>query len=56
LGPAWPAQSQAAEPQDTLEMCKQHLNAFSIMARSFECFGLSESARNVLFIDTEGAT
>jgi hypothetical protein len=37
LSPARPAQSQAAEPQDTLEMCKQHLNALSVMARSLEC-------------------
>src|SRR5262245_65610231 len=40
LSPARPAQSQAAEPQDTLEMCKQHLNALSVMARSLECFRL----------------
>src|SRR5262249_3022934 len=40
LSPARPAQSQAAEPQDTLEMCKQHLNALSVMARSLECFSL----------------
>jgi hypothetical protein len=23
-------------------MCKQHLNAFAITARSFECFGLGQ--------------
>jgi hypothetical protein len=40
LSPSRPAQSQAAEPQDTLEMCKQHLNALSVMARSLECFSL----------------
>src|SRR5262244_1669729 len=47
LGPARPAQSQAAEPQDALEMCKQHLNAFSVMARSLECFRLGQRASNV---------
>src|SRR6516162_7061192 len=47
LSPARPAQSQAAEPQDTLEMCKQHLNAFSIVARSLECFSLGQRASNV---------
>src|SRR6516164_9375212 len=47
LSPARPAQSQAAEPQDTLEMCKQHLNALSVMARSLECFSLGERASNV---------
>src|SRR5262249_18195724 len=47
LSPARPAQSQAAEPQDALEMCKQHLNAFSIVARSLECFSLGLRASNV---------
>src|SRR5262245_57530445 len=28
-------------------MCKQHLNAFSVMARSLECFSLGERASNV---------
>src|SRR5262249_22119123 len=42
-----PAQSQAAEPQVALEMCKQHLNAFSIVARSLECFSLGLRASNV---------
>src|SRR5262245_38810952 len=40
LSPARSAQSQAAEPQDTLEMRKQHLDALSVMARSLECFSL----------------
>jgi hypothetical protein len=35
------AQAQTTEPKDALEMGKQHLNAFAIVARSFECFGLS---------------
>jgi hypothetical protein len=34
-----PAQSQAAEPQDTLEMCKQHLNALSIVAMTLLTVG-----------------
>src|SRR5258708_7892207 len=28
-------------------MCKQHLNAFSVMARSLECFSLGQRASNV---------
>ena len=32
LGAAWSAQSQTAEPQDTLEMGKQHLDAFALTA------------------------
>ena len=32
LGAAWPAQSQTAEPQDTLEMGEQHLDAFALAA------------------------
>jgi hypothetical protein len=32
LGTAWPTQSQTAEPQDTLEMCEQHLDAFALAA------------------------
>src|SRR5262249_61670217 len=47
LSPARPAQSQAAEPQDTLEMCKQHLNALSVMARSLECFRLGQCPGHV---------
>src|SRR6266404_5030136 len=31
----------------TLEMCKQHLNALSIVARSLECFSLGQRASNV---------
>jgi hypothetical protein len=42
LSPARPAQSQAAEPQDTLEMCKQHLNALSVTAQSLERLGLGQ--------------
>src|SRR5271168_836017 len=30
LGAAWPAQSQPAEPQDTLQMRKQHLDTFPV--------------------------
>src|SRR5262245_64746835 len=47
LGPARPAQSQASEPEDTLEMCKQHLNTFAVMTRLFECRGLGMSPGNV---------
>src|SRR5262245_2417129 len=34
-------------------MCKQHLNAFSIMTRSLECFGFRHLPRNAtsLFVD-----
>jgi hypothetical protein len=31
-GTAWPAQSQPAEPQDTLQMRKQHLDTFPVAA------------------------
>jgi hypothetical protein len=37
------AQAQTTEPKDALEMGKQHLNAFAIAARAFECFGLGLS-------------
>src|SRR5262245_50990176 len=42
LGTAWPAQAQTTQPEDPLEMCKQHLNSFTIAARAIECFGLSQ--------------
>ena len=32
LGTAWPTQSQTAQLQDTLEMGKQHLDAFALAA------------------------
>jgi hypothetical protein len=32
LGTAWSAQSQPAEPQDTLQMRKQHLDTFPVAA------------------------
>ena len=47
LGTARPTQAQTTEPKDALEMCKQHLNAFAITARSFECFGLRQRPRHV---------
>jgi hypothetical protein len=50
LGTTRPAQSQAAEPQDALEMCKQHLNALSVMARSLERLGLGQRPGNVASI------
>jgi hypothetical protein len=40
LGAAWPTQAQTTEPEDALEMGKQHLNSFAIAARAIECFGL----------------
>jgi hypothetical protein len=30
LGAAWPAQSQPAEPQDTLQVRKQHFDTFPV--------------------------
>src|SRR5262249_2917410 len=39
LSTTWSTQAQTTEPKDTLEMCKQHLNTFSIPTRSLECFG-----------------
>src|SRR6266702_3122744 len=42
LGTARPTHAQTTEPKDAHEMCKQHLNAFAITARSFECFGLGQ--------------
>jgi hypothetical protein len=47
LSTARSAQSQAAKPQDALEMRKQHLNAFPITTRSLECFGLGQRPSNV---------
>jgi hypothetical protein len=32
LGTAWSAQSQPAEPHNTLQMCKRHLNALPVAA------------------------
>src|SRR4029077_5250268 len=40
LSPARSAQSQAAEPEDTREVRKQHLHALSVMARSLGIFRL----------------
>src|SRR6476659_8119549 len=42
LGTAWSAQAQTTQPEDPLEMCKQHLNPFASAARAIECFGLSQ--------------
>ena len=50
-----PAQSQPTKPQNALEMSKQHLNAFSVMARSFECFGLGHLASNVTSLLVDAA-
>src|SRR5262244_4640358 len=47
LSTTWSTQAQTTEPKDTLEMCKQHLNALSVMARSLECFGLGQRPRHV---------
>src|SRR5258705_10708430 len=35
-------------------MCKQHLNAFSVMARSLECFSLGQRASNVPSLLVDG--
>src|SRR5262249_57604822 len=53
VGPPGAGQSQAAKPQDALEMCKQHLNAFPITARSLKCGCLGQRPSNVasLFVD-----
>jgi hypothetical protein len=32
LGTAWPAQSQSAEPQDALQVRKQHFDTFPVAA------------------------
>jgi hypothetical protein len=42
LSASRPAQAQTTEPKDALEMGKQHLNTFTITARSFKCFGLRQ--------------
>src|SRR6266702_5198785 len=42
LSAARPAQAHTTEPKDALEMGKQHLNTFTITARSFKCFGLRQ--------------
>src|SRR5712691_1567030 len=55
LGTARPTQSQAPKPQDALEMCKQHLNAFPITARSLECFGLGQCPSNVTSLLVDAA-
>src|SRR5262245_7826750 len=55
LGTARPAQSQAAEPQDALEMCKQHLNPFPITARSLKCLGLGQRPSNVTSLLVDAA-
>src|SRR5262245_26463532 len=36
-------------------MCKQHLNAFSVMARSLECFGLGQRPSNVTSLLVDAA-
>src|SRR5262245_35760032 len=47
-------QSQAGEPQDTLEMSKQHLNAFSVAARLLESLCVNECTGGIasVFVDT----
>jgi len=47
LGATRPAQSQTAEPQDTLEMGKQHLDAFALAARLLESLGFGERPGNI---------
>ena len=53
LSSARSAQSQSTKPQDTLQVSKQHLNAFAIAARLLEGVGLGERPGHVtgLLID-----
>lgn len=47
----WPARAprgpQAAEPQDTLEVSEQHLDALAVSARLLEGLDLGERTRHV---------
>ena len=47
LGSARPAQSQAAEPQDALQVSEQHLDALPVPARLFEGLGLGERPSDI---------
>jgi len=51
LSPVRSAQSQSTEPQDTLPVSKQHLNAFAIAARLLEGVGLGERPGHVKLDD-----
>jgi hypothetical protein len=47
---AWAAQPKSPEPQNALEMRKQHLDALAIAARAFESFSLGQGTSNVASI------
>src|SRR5262249_31961736 len=53
VGSGRPGEWKGAKPQDALEMCKQHLNAFPITAGSLKCGCLGQRPSNVasLFVD-----
>jgi hypothetical protein len=55
LSVARPTQSQTPKPQNALEMSKQHLNAFSVTPRSFECLSLGQLASNVASLLVDAA-
>jgi hypothetical protein len=53
LTTAWPAQPETAEPEDALEMGKQHLNALAIAAGLLEGLCAGERTGDIagLFVD-----
>jgi hypothetical protein len=53
LRATWPAQPQATQPQDALEMGEQHLDAFAVAARLLESFGVNEWTGGIasVFVD-----
>src|SRR6202048_1400896 len=55
LSAARPTQSQTPKPQNALEMSKQHLSAFSVTPRSFECLSLGQLASNVASLLVDAA-
>jgi hypothetical protein len=42
LRATWPAQPQATQPQDALEIGEQHLYAFAVAVRLLESFSVNE--------------
>jgi hypothetical protein len=47
LGASRAAQSKPVEPQDTLEVCKPHLDFLALTPRLFEALGANERPGNV---------
>src|SRR5258706_14085407 len=47
LGTAWPAQSQPAEPQDTLQVRKQHFDTLPVAGWLLEHLRLGQRPANV---------